>query len=347
MNAVALRVAAGPGVGLGHAVRCQVLAEHLPGAIFVTGAKGVATLASLDIPLDRIEVIADGEPPEAWLLRRPEVRQVVFDTLQSGRAATTEQEVAAIARSGLSVTVIDSMPPDHFRGSGDPSAQPDLVVTPYFGAERLRPAPKTRHWLSGAAWAVLPSKIRTARYLPFPLTPCILVTCGGADPSGLSARISGILSNGSAPVEVILGPDFTDDLVTRLEIQAEGNGMMRLHRNVTDMLPHYLQATVIVGRPGLQRYEAAALGRTGIYFWEGADYVPYFRDFAANDLAEFYFGVDPDGAARFSQRLAELTEDATLRQVSQPNRAALAAIDGTGAEALAAVVLGAKSGSGV
>lgn len=338
MSGLALRLSAAPGQGLGHVTRCSVLAEQFEGSIFVTSHEGRQTLLGQGLAPNRIEVMVPDEPPTGWLTRRADVRRVIVDTLHAGNAAATEAEVAALVRAGLSVTVIDSMPPDHFAGSPDPSEQPDLVVTPYLGADRLRPPPLARCWLTGARLAVLPPAITAARTQPYPRVPCILVACGGADPDGLSAQAAAILARGAAPVDVIVGPGFAPDLVVRLEEIAAAHPGVRLHASVTNPVPLYLAATLVVGRPGLLRYEVAVLGRQGVYFWDGADYLDYFRNFAAAGLAEIHFGTDPGGWDGFRARLAELTDAATLRQMSHPNRAAQMAVDGTGAAAIAAAI---------
>ena len=339
MSAVALRVAAGPGVGLGHAIRCRTLAAHLPHAIFITSGAGARTLCGLGVHPGRIETIVEGEPLAAWLRRVPSVERVVFDTLSAGQAAATESEVAAVASTGRLVTVIDSMPPDEFTGDENTARQPSLVVTPYFGARALRRPPRARQWLAGPGWAVLPTELRWARHQPFPLEPRILVTCGAADPGGLSARAAAILGRGSAPVDVIVGPDFSDESTSALRALGRAHPVLRLHENVADMLPHYLHSTIVVGRPGLVRYEIAALGRTGIYLWESEDYLSYFRNFTEGGIAEIYFSTAPGGSDRFDRRLLELTDPGTLKEVASRNAAAMAAIEGVGAEGVAAEIL--------
>lgn len=339
MSAIVLRVAAGPGVGLGHISRCRALAEHFTEVTFVTGVDGVASLMGLGLGANRIVSIGPGEPVSSWLHRLSGGGAVVFDTLCSGHALATESEVAAVVRSGRAVAVIDSMPPDHFHGSEDATAQCDVVITPYLSADGLRARPRARQWLAGAQWSILPTAVIDARLKAFPIEPRILVACGGTDPGSLSLQVAKILGAGRAPVEIVIGPDFSDELVRALKDLAKKRSVLRLHHGIVDMLPFYLQATVVVGRPGLQRYEVAALGRMGIYFWDGEDYLNYFRNFASQGLAEFYFNADPCGLELFLKRVGELTNELFLRQVSRVNAVAFATIDGTGAAAVAKKIL--------
>jgi UDP-2,4-diacetamido-2,4,6-trideoxy-beta-L-altropyranose hydrolase len=335
---VAFRVAAAPGLGLGHATRCRSLAEGFDAPLFITNPSGVEVLAHMDIPRTRILALGDGVTTADGLAAHPEIAAVVVDTLSAGNAAATTADVAALVATGRHVTVIDSMPPDHFRDPVAPAHVPDLLVTPYLRAEELRPAPRARHWLAGARYAILPSAYGEARLQPFPDEPRILVACGGADPSGLSARIASFLAEGHAPVDIVVGPQFAPTLIEALERLAADHPCLHLYAGLRDLMPLYLTATVVLGRPGLLRYEAAALGRNGIYLSESEAYMAYFKAFQDSGLAEVHLATLPGSAARFDARVMELTDLSMLRQVSCRNAAAASAVDGGGAARIAEAI---------
>lgn len=346
---IAFRVAAAPRVGLGHVTRCLVLADVFDAALFVTDTAGAEGLASMGISRTRIIALADGATTAEGLASYPDVRAVVVDTLNAGNTAATTADVEALVATGRHVTVIDSMPPDHFRDPADPDGVPDLLVTPYLRGGDLRPSPCARKWLAGAEYAVLPPAFREARLRPFPDEPRILVACGGADPTGLSARIAGLLTAGNTPVDIVVGPQFAPNLFATLEQLVADHPHLYLHVGLRDLMPLYLGATVVVGRPGLLRYEAATLGRTGIYLWESEAYIPYFTALRDSGLAEIYFTALPGGSTGFDARVIELTDLTKLRQVSRMNMVAATAVDGGGAARIAEAIsaeLAAKEGKG-
>lgn len=335
---IAFRVAAAPGVGLGHATRCRILSEHFTSPLFVTDAAGNCALVGMGIPPAQILALAEGEATADRIYAFPEVAAVVVDTLNEGNAEATTADVAALVATGRHVTVIDSMPPDHFRDPIAPEDAPDLLITPYLRAEELRPPPRARCWLAGAGYAILPTAFEKARLQPFPDMPRILVACGGADPTSLSARIAGLLAEAQTPVDIVVGPQFDAELVAALEQLAGDHPHLSLHKGRHDLMPLYLSATVVVGRPGLLRYEVAALGRTGIYLWETDNYIPYFEAFHESGLAEIYLAAHDGGGPRFDQRIAELTQASGLRQMLGRNETAAEVVDGRGGARIAEAI---------
>jgi spore coat polysaccharide biosynthesis predicted glycosyltransferase SpsG len=242
------------------------------------------------------------------------LRAVVADTLWPGNAAATAARVAEIARAGLPVAVIDSMPPDHF--VADPAGPPpDLVITPYLGAEALRDAPAARRWLAGAGYAILGAeyaRLRVAATMPD--SPRLLVACGGADPGGLAPAIVAHLGargwprgpGGALGVDVVIGPLFRAADVARLRDAARSQPALRLHTAPPGLAPLIAQASLVVGRMGLIRYEAAALARGGVWLQPSDDYRAYLRGFEQAGLARVFHGTDPGGTAAFLELAAGL-----------------------------------------
>lgn len=332
---VALRCEATPAVGLGHAMRLLALARALPAAVLVAEGETLSRIRSLNPALPPLREIPAGLPPGEWIERveMADIGDVVLDTLHSGNARRTAAEVARLKRSGRRVTVIDSMPPDHFmplapghRAEG----APDLLVTPYVGASRLRPALDGVRWLHGPDYAILsPDFLSVRKAHAQPLLPKrILLTCGGSDPSGLSARVLSAFQ-GDCAIDVVVGPMFSETLRDRLEGIAATMPRATLHRATDGLLGLLELAGWVVGRPGLTRYEAACLGRQALYLVEGQAYSDYYRAFAAAGLAEVYFADVEGGVAAFMARLNGI--GSASADVWAENAAARAHVDGQGA----------------
>lgn len=339
MESVVMRVASGPRIGLGHISRCRALSRYLPDPFYATAVEGVSLLLKMGIHANRIIPIDPCDNSSSWLTNLDKASTIIFDSLVSGQQSVVEREVIAAKARGRSVVVIDSMPPDHFMGSNLVANQSDIVVTPYLGAENLRPPPRTSEWLVGSEWSILPPELLAARSQPFPKIPRILLTCGGSDPEHLCLRAAKILAGGQTNVDIIVGPDFSRAQMSGLTALAEKFSILRLVSNVNNLIPHYLSSTIIIGRPGLQRYEAAALGRHAIYFWHGNRFIDYFENFADEGLGEIFFDMNPVGWESFETRLMKLRDEVELERLSQRNTVAMEKVIGEGAKQLAHKIL--------
>lgn len=94
---------------------------------------------------------------------------------------------------------------------------------------------------------------------------------------------------------------------------------------------------------GLTRYEAAALGRGGIWLQPTADYRAYLQGFEAAGLARVFHGTDPGGKAAFLDAVATLAQSVAaghdaLATAFPPDAFATVAADG--ARRVAKEVLG-------
>ena len=305
---VVLVASAGDTIGLGHVYRCRALAQALPDARLVLG------------------------PPKRWMEDITQGAVVVLDTLHGGNVAVTMSYVTALHERGARVAVIDSMPPDHYPETALGAGIPDLLITPYVAADRLRPEPPGGVWLKGGAYAILPAAFTEARGRIAAGSPDrVLVLCGGADPSALSPRIARALVSGHHPIDLVVGPQFATALVDELSGLARAHECLVLHRAPETILPLYLSARLVVGRPGLVRYEAAALGRPAVYLWEGGAYLDYFRAFRSAGIAEIHLAAESGGEAAFFDRLAQIAAANPAALPAVPHMPALSAIDLRGA----------------
>lgn len=296
-------------VGLGHKMRCAALAEFNPRSSVVDLETG-------------------GELPETL-----SGALVILDTLNAGNLGNTLRYVRELKDRNCAVAIIDSMPPDHFRPVGHNGPNPDWLVTPYLGAENLRPPPDAGAWLAGPRYAILPPAFLNARSAEdVSQADRILIACGGSDPTGLSLRIAEALEETQIPVDIIVGPHFSPALAAELQAFSEAHSAFRLTVEPDDILSLYLSARLVVGRPGLVRYEAAALGRPAVFLSEINRYQDYFRNFADAGLAEMHFSTDPAGEQSFFARLGDIARCGSEAMPTFPNTGAMATIDACGAK---------------
>ena len=332
---VALRYDRSPAIGLGHARRAAALDAAL-------AAHGVEVVHAVSRAA-RAEIVAEGVAPErtvdvngagaASLVESGEATHVVFDLLWSGNAAAAVREVAEVRRRGGATVVIDSMAPDHYP-SVAAGAVPDLLVAPYLGARR---AEVGRERLCGARYAILGAEFARSRPRPAARVPRrVLLSCGGSDVDGLAPAAARAAAAGGALVDVAIGPLFGAHAIEALEIESARDPRIRLHRAPRSLVGLIARADLVAGRPGLLRYEAAALKRPGVYLARGTAYRDYFEGFAAAGLATIHFESDPDGRATF---LDELSTIGHRLPAACPTAMGSARVDAGGAERVAAAIL--------
>ena len=323
---VILELAGGVGIGLGHLHRGLSLAQDLGTVRYALPVQARAD--AIAIGIDAALILPDGAA-------LPDRSVVVLDTLFHGNAGQTTARIGQLRAQGHVVVVIDSMPPDHLPADR-PETAPDLLITPYLNAGRLRPPPACA-WLHGAEYAILHPSYRAARGAGAVSRPDrVLVACGGADPAGLSRRIAALCADSQHPVDLIIGPQFDTALVADLHAIAARAAMLSLHDGRDPILPLYLRAAVVLGRPGLLRYETACLGRRGIYLWEGTQYLEYFAAMQDSGMAEIYLGTTPAAWAAFRDRITEMLAAPALPAV--PCKTAWDMVDGLGSLRVAKAV---------
>lgn len=328
---IALRGDASRAIGMGHLARLHDLGCEL-------AARGIAHLfacAPDTAPLLRTrgvaaEQIVTADPNAGWV-QASGATHVITDIMWSGNAFAAAREIAALTATIRPVTVIDSMPPDHFV-TAPGSVAPSCVITPYLGATHLRPAPRTDDWAAGAEFAVMdPTYLAARARLAGPLPRRVLVSCGGADPTGLSLRIARPLAATGLPIDLVIGPLYPADTRDRLQELGREHPNLTLHGPQQGLSALIEACGLVVGRIGLLRYQAAVLGRTGIYLFEGTEYRAYLENFAHAGLAEVFFADPPGGDTAFLDRLAEMSDPAVQDRLFRLNAAALAAVHGNGA----------------
>lgn len=327
----ALRYDVSPTIGLGHLRRAFALSEELrhrgirhfhaitPEGLKVLEAEGFS--APDTIVVDR--------PGAGWIAENGAITHVLTDICRAGNSDAAAREIGSLAKTSAVVGVIDSMPPDHYAGTD--TLPPDLLFTPYLNADRFHSAPNARRWCHGPRFAVLSKDYAAIDAEGGWDAGRVLVTCGGSDPDGLSVRIAGELAKADIPADIVIGPLFSDTVRGELTRLAAEHPNWALHHAPKSLARLIGGAAFVVGRLGLTRYEAAALGRSGLYLSAGSSYRAYLEGFEAAGLARIYFDGDPEGTTRFLSDIAALKDPAIRETLFRPNRTAMQVVDGNGA----------------
>lgn len=321
-------------IGLGHFNRLRILSRFAGEGLFVVREEGRQIL--LDYGMAEQQIMVAHDTSAEWLKDCPHLSHIVADLQHQGNSRSAQDEIGALCESECHVTVIDSLPPDHFVPTRD-ATLPDLIVRPYHF--RTDVPPPGKRWLNGAAYAVLEPRIISAREAldrNQQLAPHIMVTCGGGDPHHLSADILQRLVSSKVPITVIVGPLFDNDLRTRLHTMAKEHLNITLVENQKDLTPFYLSASLVIGQPGLTRYEAAALGRHGLYYWGTPEYLSYFNDLNKSGLGRFFHCSSLGAKEAFLGEIAALGCEVPV-PVSL-NKVALDLVDGKGGSRIASAI---------
>ncbi|MCT8161323.1 hypothetical protein [Pseudoruegeria sp. SHC-113] len=323
---IALRYDAWPEIGLGHLRRAYALAREC-------AARGITVLHVVPAQ-SRALLLRDGIPENTildagsdWL--SPAITHVITDINWHGNGAGASEEVAHLTAQGATVAMIDCIPPDEYRDQPSP---PALIITPYLNARALFPKPPNApRWETGARFTILSPDYSTLRAAPPAKTERLLITCGGSDPDAFSlATVDALLPSG-LPLDVVIGPLFSEDIRAGLSARAQANPQIALHDAPATLAPLIAQAGLVVGRVGLVRYEAACLGTYGIYLAAGEAYAEYFTRFTARGFAEIYQDGQAGGRAAYLDRLQALADPATRAPLLARNAEAMKAVDGNGA----------------
>jgi spore coat polysaccharide biosynthesis predicted glycosyltransferase SpsG len=218
---------------------------------------------------------------------------------------------------------------DWFRGEAGLVIQPSLPQWSGTGrAGRI---------LAGYGYAPISSAVRSCVGVPEarPAAPTVVVCFGGSDPADVTGRIAPVVRErlGGA-VQVVVGPDYRGTCDERA-------GLLVL-RDPPDLYRRLARATVVVTGGGTMKLELACLGRAMIILAVVDDQLPVAPPFAATGAASFLGDgrtIDPGIVA---DAAVALLDDAPARTAMA--EAGRAAVDGRGAERVAAAILDLGSG---
>ena len=333
-------VEAGPAVGLGHLQRCLSLAEALQqqetNSVFFTSvdpdvqrrvlACGFGVLAR-----DSDDAHANVEQAVRVAQEHP-YQTVIVDSYRLG-----DEDLARLRRAELFVVAIDDLARESFPCqvvvNGGAHAQ-DLTYRSSTGDTRFLLGP--RYALLRPEFQNIPSRILRKRVRH------ILVSLGGADPSGLTLPVLHALEElpEEFSVTVVIGPFFRN----RERIQA---AVRQCHRSVRvvaaprEMRDLMLEADLAISGGGQTLSELAATGTPAVA-------VEIAKNQAGSLAAMIERGVAVPGGKATDDDVIVQVREAVRRLLSDPEvRAAMSLagrrlVDGRGAERVAHVLAGTR-----
>ena len=337
----AIRFDVSPNIGTGHASRALAFGAELTKRkldhFYVTTSAGVEFATVLGVPHNQLYGFDEKFGEEAWIRRHADVTHVIADICHSRRIDSGGTIHRILQAKPLHVTVIDSMPPYHFNGKSNPA--PDVVITPYFGAETLRTRPLCGKWFSGSQYAILEKSIVSLRQslnqeVPEPGN-YILICCGGSDPAQLSFYILQQILERGVPefnIKVVIGPLFASKLTKNIEVLArKAPHRISLEYGQNGIAQLIADCGFFIGAVGIVRYEIACLGKNMFLVQENSKCENYLRGFEKAGLGQIYLLDQALDRKRFSAMTGRLGDRQFVRMYTKPNRCGFDLVDGQGA----------------
>lgn len=345
LQCIALRCDGNASIGLGHVARCLALA----GAAERQGAHPVIVMREDDpqgLSFVRNRGVAVHGLPARCALEDeaehypPDAAQVVLDLCHGSVMACPEslrRLAESLKRQERAVAVMDSMAEHAFTLRCDP--RPDIVVTPYLGAEAKAP-PECGCWLAGSRYAVVGEGfVAGERPRPRVSGPVrLLVSAGGSDPWGCTEIILEALSRLETEFacKVVLGPLFGEERKARLRRDHAEAANIEWLDAPADLLEPMRWADLLVGAAGLIRYEAAAMRLPALLIAPAGLYRDYFRQFNEREVARILFSDDAGFRETLGLELGRLAASAEARTEISAGCSGL--VDGLGAERVMAAL---------
>jgi len=281
---------AGLKIGTGHVVRCLSLAQAIrseggeagiildnDNTVFLqqADAVGIATLtvtprANL---VDEVDEFPLG--PVLVDLSNP----ILLDQL-SGL-------ISALQAQGRKTALIEGLDKEAYLGP----VEPDLVITPYIGAEEETPRP-ARRWIGGGQYAVLGPEYDAAA-TPLDDREGVLVMLSGSDPWHLTEQVIGALADRGAELRIAIGNSIPHDRALKLAASAEAIGATPLIAP-DGLFDHFNVARACILGPGLAKYEAAATGTPSVVVCPDARYADMQSAFISQGLGHLVNVAEPD-----------------------------------------------------
>ncbi len=250
-------------IGLGHVVRCLVLADELTGrGCRVTFAMRVGPLGIAKVePYYPILQPDQGGPAfdyEAWLrgcLEQTAARVLILDSRDGLPRAVVER----LRDRGTLIVTIDD--PEEKRLATDLAFYPPV------------PQVKEVDWsgftgvlYTGWEYVILRKEFAAAHNRPRNRTPKVLVTMGGSDPAGLSLKALKALKHVDEPLHIciVIGSGFRQrkELNTLLEDTIHN---LAIYENVQEMAALMAGCDLAVASFGVTAYELAAVGVPAVH----------------------------------------------------------------------------------
>ena len=314
-----LRCDVSESIGLGHLNRLRGFASFCRDPIFLINNDGVEIAKSILSPKARI--IGIDTQDFNWIDEIEKSAKIICDLFYFNNKFKAEAEVIKFCNSDKDVIVIDGLPPHDFDASANvfKNKIPKYVITPYLFSKNIKTKPTCKIWLTGPQYLTFDPNYDSLRYTAIKeikriIDVKILICCGGSDSSGLSLKILDNLLSFQGKIVVVVGPMFLSEHVTKLQDLASTNKhIMLVHKpNSLSNLIH--DCALVVGRPGLIRYESAYFRKHAVFLTHNLDYMKYFNNFNSLGISEVHYSEHS-----FFRRLREISSLDFKAKIFQPN----------------------------
>jgi len=339
---VAIRFDVSANVGSGHLRRAIAIGKQLHRIetkhVYVTQHTSANAAVALGIPESNLISFDPSIGETDWINQLPDLSHVITDFCHHENKNSHESVRDILLAANVKVAVIDSMQPYHFLNRK--SATPAMVITPYFGAERLRERPHCTKWLTGVDYAILDDSYHLLhqKMKQFQLSSgdYVLLCCGGSDPNHISEYILGLIANEkqlAVNVKVVVGNFFNANRVAKLQKMAELHPKkITLLYNQNNIAELIAKCGIVLGTIGLIRYESACLGKPSHLIQPNLDFSNYLRNFHKGRLGNIYFIQHNEDRLKFHLKIQKLCNTDDFLKLSKPNQYAFDLVDGFGVQ---------------
>lgn len=294
-----LRCKAGLQIGTGHAVRCLALARAIQaeggeaGIIFDTD--NTAFLAQADAAAIPVLTVTPRDHLADEAAEFP-AGPVLVDLSNPLLLAQLSDLIAALQAQGRKTALIEGLDKEAYIGP----AEPDLVITPYIGAEAETPRP-ARRWIGGGHYAVLGQEYEQT---PSPLgqRAGVLVMLSGSDPWQLAEKVMSALADRGPELRIAIGNAIPHDRALKLAAAAKAIGAMPL-MSPDGLFEHFNAARACILGPGLAKYEAAATATPAVIVCPDERYAAMQSAFISEGLGQLINAAEAGLAGKLDAAL--------------------------------------------
>lgn len=345
---VVFRAEASNAFGLGHLTRCRALAEKLP-----LSENPLLVLRESPETDQIIKPLAK----DGWNIHRlPEAANSQEDAIATASAAN-EAEATLIVTDLCHRDYLNeptALPKYHRRLRGTVSAKvisiedcrmecftSHMAVIPYDcgGAAQTNKALDGCEILSGLDYYTCRGELSDAAAAPRDIRPAaqrILVSIGGGDPMGLTARVSKALTlidRDRCEARVFIGPAATAEHSNRVSETCKGHQHIEVMFFTDEFAEQLLWADIAIIGEGLIRYEAAMMGTPSLTISQFDHDSDMVRNFFAQGSTRYIGAENSITEDEIADAVTSLLENQDARRTQ--SEAGKKMVDGRGAERIA------------
>lgn len=335
-----IRVEAGSGVGLGHLSRargfCEVALQH--GDTVSVVVAGDADVSRFPCPVIHLGNIGLQEEIGWWGGSSAPRADVLIADFLTPKVLSQVKLVGDYFRfhqkTGRRVVYYDGLGEDslaeRWRYAGEIPA--DVMISPYLGSKESSRVP---HSLVGPDYFQLtPSFVAALGSKPQKQKSNLLVTFGGSDPGGLTARLlEAWLESRTLPgpvIDIVVGPFFSKELKVKIASFHEQVAGAVLHNSPENLAEVLSTARWAITNGGLTKYELAYAGVRTMLLVETAEQKRKNQEYIASGVAADLGVATETSNSALAWRVEQNMVD--QRSWDQRVEAGKRLIDGRGAE---------------